>query len=67
MCSDCYSAKMSRAHNNANMLALGGRVVGPDAAKMITRVWLETPFEGGRHAGRVNMIMGIEEGISPEN
>jgi ribose 5-phosphate isomerase B len=67
VCSDCYSAKMSRAHNNTNMLALGGRVVGPDAAKMITRVWLETPFEGGRHARRVDMIMGIEEGISPES
>jgi ribose 5-phosphate isomerase B len=63
VCSDCYSAKMSREHNNANMLALGARVVGTDLAKMIARIWLETPFEeGGRHQKRVDMIMGIEQG-----
>jgi ribose 5-phosphate isomerase B len=66
VCTDCYTAKLSRAHNNANMLALGGRVVGPDLAKMIVRIWLETPFEGGgRHQKRVDMIMGIEEGREP--
>ncbi|MDR0447521.1 MAG: ribose 5-phosphate isomerase B [Treponema sp.] len=64
VCSDCYTAKLSRAHNNANMLALGGRVVGPDLAKMIVQIWLETPFEGGeRHSRRVQMIMDIEKGI----
>jgi ribose 5-phosphate isomerase B len=65
VCSDCFSAKMSRAHNNANMLALGGRVIGPDLAKMIVRMWLETTFEGGRHQRRVDMIMGIEQGNVP--
>ena len=66
VCTDCYTAKLSRAHNNANMLALGGRVVGPDLAKMIARIWLETPFEGGgRHQKRVDMIMDIEEGREP--
>ena len=62
VCSDCYSAKLSRAHNNTNMLALGGRVVGPDLAKMIVKIWLETPFEGERHARRVQMIMDVEQG-----
>ena len=63
VCTDCYSAKLSRAHNDANMLSLGGRVVGPDLAKMIVRIWLETPFDGGeRHSRRVQMIMDIEQG-----
>jgi ribose 5-phosphate isomerase B len=66
VCSDCFTAKMSRAHNNANMLALGARVLGPDLAKMITRVWLETPFEtGGRHQKRVGMIMAVDRGEEP--
>ena len=64
VCTDCYSAQLSRLHNNANMLALGGRVVGPDLAKMIVKIWLETPFDGGeRHDRRVQMIMDIEQGI----
>lgn len=63
VCTDCYTAKLSRAHNDTNMLAMGGRVVGPDLAKMILRIWLETPFEGGeRHSHRVKMITDIEEG-----
>ncbi|MDR2702199.1 MAG: ribose 5-phosphate isomerase B [Spirochaetaceae bacterium] len=66
VCSDCYTAKLSRAHNDANMLAMGGRVIGPGLAKMIVRVWLETPFEGGeRHSRRVKMIADIEEGRTP--
>ncbi|GHV85868.1 ribose 5-phosphate isomerase B [Spirochaetia bacterium] len=66
VCTDCFSAQMSRAHNNANMLALGGRVVGPDLAKMIARIWLETPFDGGeRHSRRVDQIMGVETGKEP--
>jgi ribose 5-phosphate isomerase B len=65
VCSDCYSAKMSRAHNNANALALGGRVVGVDLAKLIVQTWLETGFEGGRHKRRVDQIMSIEEGTFP--
>ena len=58
LCSDTYSAKMSRAHNDANVLALGGRVLGVDLAKEIVRVWLDTDFEGGRHERRVNQIEG---------
>jgi ribose 5-phosphate isomerase B len=59
-CSDCYSAQMSRRHNNANMLALGARVVGADLAKLIVKLWLEAEFEGGRHQRRVDMITKIE-------
>ncbi len=61
-CSDCYSAKMSRAHNDANMLAMGGRVIAPETAEMITRIWMETPFEGGRHQRRIDMFPLIEKG-----
>ena len=61
VCSDCYSAKLSRAHNDTNMIALGGRVIGPGLAQMIIRTWLETPYEGERHARRVKMIMDIEQ------
>lgn len=55
-CHDTYSAKMSRAHNNANILTMGGRVIGPDLAIDILEVWLNTEFEGGRHVHRINMI-----------
>ena len=61
-CSDCYSAKMSRAHNDANMLAMGGRVIAPELAKMIVVIWLDTPFEGGRHQRRIDMFTLIEDG-----
>lgn len=67
VCSEPYSAQMSRMHNNANMLAFGARVIGPELARMIARVWLETPFEGGgRHQRRVDLITAIEEGRTPE-
>lgn len=62
LCSDPYSAKMTRAHNDANMLALGARVIGVELAKQIVEVWLDTPFEGGRHQTRVDMITAIENG-----
>lgn len=55
-CHDTYCARMSRAHNNANILTMGGRVVGPDLACDIVKIWLESEFEGGRHQRRVNMI-----------
>ncbi len=58
--SDVYSAKMSRAHNDANILCLGGRVVGPGLAIEILETWLRTPFEGGRHARRLEKIRQIE-------
>ena len=60
VCSEPYSAQMSRQHNNANMLALGARVVGGDLARMIVETWLDTPFEGGRHQRRVDKIMAVE-------
>ncbi|RJO63276.1 MAG: ribose 5-phosphate isomerase B [Myxococcales bacterium] len=53
---DAYTAKMSRLHNDANVLVLGGRVLGPGVAEEIVRVWLETPFEGGRHQKRLDKI-----------
>ncbi|MFQ3574611.1 MAG: ribose 5-phosphate isomerase B [Thermodesulfovibrionales bacterium] len=61
LCNDLYSAKMSRLHNDANILALGGRVIGKDLAKEILKVWLTTEFEGGRHIMRLNKIKPIEE------
>lgn len=58
--SDVFSAKMSRAHNNANILSLGERVVGKGLALEIVENWLNTEFEGGRHQTRVNLITDIE-------
>ncbi len=52
------TARLSREHNDANVLALGGRVLPADAAEKILQVWLDTPFQGGRHAGRVKKIDG---------
>ncbi|NLV88017.1 MAG: ribose 5-phosphate isomerase B [Tissierellia bacterium] len=60
LCSDTYSARMSREHNNANMLALGGRVIGKDLALEIVSIWLKTEFTGGRHARRIEKICEIE-------
>ncbi len=56
--SDAFSCKMSRAHNDANMLSLGGRVVGVGLALQLVDIWMETEFEGGRHQTRVDMIEG---------
>lgn len=61
-CSDCYSAKMTRRHNDANMLAMGGRVVGVDLGRMIAEIFLTTDFEGGRHQRRIDQITAIENG-----
>ena len=60
LCSDCFSAEMCRAHNDANMLALGGRVLWPELAKRIVDLFLDTEFLGGRHANRVAMVMALE-------
>lgn len=57
---DAFSAQMLRAHNNANVLCLGERVVGVSLAKLLLDNFLDTPFEGGRHAGRVEKMMAIE-------
>ncbi len=62
VCSDCYSAKLSREHNNSNMLSMGARVVGVDLAKMIAKIWLTTDFEGGRHQRRIDQIAALERG-----
>lgn len=55
-CTDIYTAKLSRLHNNSNAIALGARVIAVDFAKMLLDTWLATEFEGGRHADRVNML-----------
>ena len=60
LCGDCYSAEMCRRHNNANVLALGGRVLGVELAKRIVDTFLTAPFEGGRHQRRVDLISALE-------
>lgn len=64
LCNDLYTAKMSRLHNDANILALGGRIVGKDLAKEIVRVWVSTPFEGERHCVRLKKITQIEDRLT---
>jgi ribose 5-phosphate isomerase B len=60
VCSEPYSAVLSRQHNDTNILAIGSRVVGIELAKMIIDMWLQTSFEGGRHLERIRMIQKIE-------
>lgn len=60
-CSDTFSAKMTRQHNNANVLTLGGRVIGPELAKEIVNEFLTNEFLGGRHEIRVNKMMNIQK------
>lgn len=62
VCSEPYSAKLSKMHNNSNIIAFGARVVGVDLAKMIVKEWTEAKFEGGRHSKRVELISKIENG-----
>lgn len=59
--SDMYSAKMSRNHNNANVLCIGARVIGDEVAKLIIKTFLENEFEAGRHQRRVDKIMAFEK------
>jgi ribose 5-phosphate isomerase B len=61
LCNDLYTTRMSRQHNDANVLAIGGRIVAPGLADEILALWLETPFEGGRHQRRVDQIARIEK------
>lgn len=61
VCSEPYSAKLSREHNNTNIVAFGARVVGQELAKMIVDEWLDAEFEGGRHQRRIDMIAEIKE------
>ena len=60
-CHDCFSAQATREHNNANVLTLGERIVGPGLAKMIVKIFLETEFQGGRHQRRIDQITKLEE------
>ena len=60
LCNDLYTARLSRAHNDANVLAMGGRVIGFGLAEEILALWLATAFEGGRHQRRVDQITEIE-------
>lgn len=62
VCSEPYSAKLARMHNNANIVAFGARVIGPELAAMIVDEFFNASFEGGRHQRRVDLIRDIEEG-----
>ena len=64
LCNDLFSAKMSRLHNDANVLVLGGRIIGKDLAAEIVRTWMSTAFEGDRHMRRLNKIKKIEETLN---
>ncbi|QQS25744.1 MAG: ribose 5-phosphate isomerase B [Actinomycetota bacterium] len=61
LCNDLYTAKMARAHNDANVLSMGARVVGTGLAEEIVATFLDTAFEGGRHARRVAQLMALED------
>ena len=61
LCNDLYTARMSREHNDANVLAIGARIVAPALAREILRTWLETGFEGDRHVRRLAQIAEIED------
>ena len=60
LCNDLYTARLSREHNDANVLAIGGRIVAPGLADEILALWLNTAFEGGRHQRRIDQITAIE-------
>ena len=62
VCTNAFMAEMSRRHNDANVIALGGRVITPDEARQIVRAWYTAKFEGGRHQRRIDMISDIENG-----
>jgi ribose 5-phosphate isomerase B len=61
LCNDLFTAKLSRQHNDANVLSMGGRIVAPGLADEILKLWLTTEFEGGRHVARLEQIAQIEE------
>jgi ribose 5-phosphate isomerase B len=61
VCSDPYTAKLSKQHNNTNIIAFGARVIGIETAKMIVDEWLNARYEGGRHQIRIDQIREIEE------
>lgn len=61
LCSDVFTTKMCREHNDSNVLVLGGRVIGKGLAEEIVKTWLETPFKGGLHQQRLDKIEGIDK------
>jgi ribose 5-phosphate isomerase B len=61
LCNDLYTARLSRQHNNANVLSMGGRIVAFGLADEILTLWLNTPFEGGRHQRRIDQITAAEQ------
>jgi ribose 5-phosphate isomerase B len=68
LCHDSYTAAMSRRHNDANCLVLGGRLLGKGLAREMVQIWLETPFDGGRHQLRLSQIVDLERGLlSPKD
>ena len=64
LCHDVTTARLARAHNNANILALGQRIVGSEVARDVVRAWLETPFDGGRHERRLKKLAAVEGKMS---
>ena len=60
VCSDPYTARLSKQHNNTNIIAFGARVIGIETAKMIVDEWLNAEYEGGRHQNRIDMIKEVE-------
>jgi ribose 5-phosphate isomerase B len=62
VCHDLFTTQIARAHNDANVLVIGAKIVAPDLAAMITQAWLETPFKGGVHARRLEQIAALERG-----
>ncbi len=60
LCNDLFTTSLSRQHNDANVLAMGGRIVAPGLADEIVKLWLSTPFDGGRHQRRIEQIAEIE-------
>lgn len=66
LCSDPLSAALTRQHNDANMLAMGARIIGSELAKSIVRAFLTTAFEGGRHQARIDMLTRLENGETLE-
>jgi len=64
LCHDQYTAAMSRRHNDANILVMGGRVLGKGVAREVVKMWLETEFEGGRHSRRLSQIQELERRLN---
>ena len=62
LCNDVFSARLSREHNNSNILVMGGRIIGRDLAKEIVYIWLTTKYQAGRHQHRIDKITAIENG-----